>query len=382
VHKVAAALAALVTAVVAGLVAIPLVIGGDSPPTAAASVCATGDSDAILATIRDRESGGDYHEASHARAAGYPTGSGNPTGAYQFLYATWAGYGGYREAYLAPAAVQDARARHDVITILATFGTVDWVPIVWYIGAGGARDVRAGKIGLDDVPNPAYNTISIGGYQARWLDAYQRITSSGDPTTTTTADAANVTTLPTAPGVATTTTIDATSTCAAAAIVDGDALPLPRTILDANPERLAAPHHDYPAIDLPASVGTPVYAIHAGVVTHITSYHDNCYTDTATCGDLCGVGISITDPDGTTWIYCHASQLDLTVGAAITAGQQIMLSGNSGHSSGPHLHVGIRVGGVDHCPQPLLTALYKTGRAVPANELPASGCTYTAATSS
>jgi murein DD-endopeptidase MepM/ murein hydrolase activator NlpD len=48
----------------------------------------------------------------------------------------------------------------------------------------------------------------------------------------------------------------------------------------------------------------------------------------------------------------------VNLGDPVVAGQQIMLSGNTGHSSGPHLHLGIRINGVDYCPQPLLTYLY------------------------
>jgi murein DD-endopeptidase MepM/ murein hydrolase activator NlpD len=71
------------------------------------------------------------------------------------------------------------------------------------------------------------------------------------------------------------------------------------------------------------------------------------------------------------------SRNDLTYGQAITAGQPIGLTGNTGHSSGPHLHYGIRnPQGASVCPQPLLTALYN-GSALPAlTTLPTSGCTH------
>ncbi len=52
--------------------------------------------------VKQRESGGSY-------SARNPTSSAS--GAWQFLDSTWAGFGGYPSAYLAPPDVQDARAR-------------------------------------------------------------------------------------------------------------------------------------------------------------------------------------------------------------------------------------------------------------------------------
>jgi hypothetical protein len=65
-----------------------------------------------------------------------------------------------------------------------------------------------------------------------------------------------------------------------------------------------------------------------------------------------------------------ASRLTVNLGELVVAGQQIMLSGNTGHSSGPHLHLhlGIRIDGVDYCPQPLLVAVALVER--PFNDRP------------
>ena len=59
------------------------------------------------------------------------------------------------------------------------------MPIAWYVGIGGARNVQDGTWSTAYVPNPAYNRISIGDYQARWLDHYTTIAlpaAGGTPT--------------------------------------------------------------------------------------------------------------------------------------------------------------------------------------------------------
>lgn len=52
--------------------------------------------------VKMRESGGDYNARNPTSTA---------SGAWQFLDSTWAGFGGYPRAYLAPPEVQDERAR-------------------------------------------------------------------------------------------------------------------------------------------------------------------------------------------------------------------------------------------------------------------------------
>lgn len=70
-------------------------------------VISTGD---IWEALRLCEAGGDYTKN---------TGNGY-FGAYQYSNSTWAGFGGYARADLAPAAVQDAKARQ---TAAAGFGS-------------------------------------------------------------------------------------------------------------------------------------------------------------------------------------------------------------------------------------------------------------------
>jgi murein DD-endopeptidase MepM/ murein hydrolase activator NlpD len=90
-------------------------------------------------------------------------------------------------------------------------------------------------------------------------------------------------------------------------------------------------HHDYPAVDIAAPAGSPVYAISNAVV--LNAWHD--------ADPRCGIGMTIRTEDGQTWTYCHLAFLEPTVvdGVSLAAGTQIGLVGSTGHATGPHLHL-------------------------------------------
>jgi murein DD-endopeptidase MepM/ murein hydrolase activator NlpD len=90
-------------------------------------------------------------------------------------------------------------------------------------------------------------------------------------------------------------------------------------------------HHDYPAADIAAPEGAPVYALADAVVERSWAMPTGA----------CGIGATIQTADGQTWTYCHLSYLDPAVvaGALLTAGSPIGLVGSTGHSTGPHLHL-------------------------------------------
>ncbi|GAA4929685.1 murein DD-endopeptidase MepM/ murein hydrolase activator NlpD [Nonomuraea thailandensis] len=138
-------------------------------------------------------------------------------------------------------------------------------------------------------------------------------------------------------------------------------LPLPRTALPRS--EYDDPHHDYPAIDLPVGTGTPAYAVRAGTVTIIDD-------------SLCGRGVNLTGTDGAIYTYCHFSSWSVSGGASVAAGQQIGLTGNTGNSTGPHLHFGIRTGSTRRCPQNFLLAVYDGATPPAATSLPTTGCSY------
>ncbi|MGH2477381.1 MAG: M23 family metallopeptidase [Candidatus Limnocylindrales bacterium] len=321
---------AVVVLLAGAVLGIPVVIGGNGSSSAAGC----GELAFILDTIRTIESGGDYT---------VPTNRGGASGAYQYIDNTWNEYRGYRSAYLAPPEIQEARAASDVQTILATYGDIAFIPVVWYWPAAATDPTQ-----LDIVPMPgAGNRLTVRAYQQHWLATFETKTATG-----TLGDCTGA--IPTE---------------------DGYALPIDRTLVAANPSMLDQPHHDYPAIDLLVPEGSPVFAVRGGVVARVVNWPYNCY-EIESCDQTCGVGLSIDGDDGARYIYCHATQLNsLSVGDNVIAGQLLMWSGNTGRSGTPHLHFEISVNGKQRCPQALLRGIYETARAPDPEALSASGCT-------
>ncbi|MFI9122265.1 M23 family metallopeptidase [Streptomyces bikiniensis] len=92
-------------------------------------------------------------------------------------------------------------------------------------------------------------------------------------------------------------------------------------------------------------------------------------------GESCGPGVAIDGDDGIVHQYCHPDSRSVSDGARVTTGQLVAHTGNTGDSTGPHLHFGIFRQGVSVCPQQLLIALYDNLTPPSPWTLPASGCT-------
>ncbi len=80
-------------------------------------------------------------------------------------------------------------------------------------------------------------------------------------------------------------------------------------------------------IDIAAAVGTPVVAAAPGTVTY-AQWNDGGY------GNL----VEITHEDGSSTLYAHNDRLLVRKGQEVEQGQQIAEMGNTGFSTGPHLH--------------------------------------------
>ena len=90
---------------------------------------------------------------------------------------------------------------------------------------------------------------------------------------------------------------------------------------------------NHAGIDISVPEGTDVFSAITGKVT--SSGYNNAR----------GYNMTITGSDGTETIYQHLSGFMATLGQSIKAGQKIGSSGNSGVSTGPHLHFEIHKDG-------------------------------------
>ena len=101
-------------------------------------------------------------------------------------------------------------------------------------------------------------------------------------------------------------------------------------------------------LDLACPINTPIVAANSGTVVKI----DNaCKT---TYGKF--IKIQSDTPSGTVYcIYAHLNQICVKEGDTVSAGSVIALSGNTGNTTGPHLHFGVKnSAGINVNPVPYL----------------------------
>ena len=87
---------------------------------------------------------------------------------------------------------------------------------------------------------------------------------------------------------------------------------------------------EHKGIDIASDAGTKIKAAMTGIVTQVS-----------TEGDY-GNHIKITR-DNVTTLYAHCQEMYVVEGQEITEGQEIATVGNTGNSTGPHLHFEIRI---------------------------------------
>jgi murein DD-endopeptidase MepM/ murein hydrolase activator NlpD len=96
--------------------------------------------------------------------------------------------------------------------------------------------------------------------------------------------------------------------------------------------------HDTPksryAMDIAMPEGTPIVAARAGVVVKIDNNEDGGGANPS------GNFVRVLHDDGTMGVYLHLlrGSVDVREGQRVEAGELIARSGNTGHSTGPHLH--------------------------------------------
>ncbi len=91
-------------------------------------------------------------------------------------------------------------------------------------------------------------------------------------------------------------------------------------------------------LDMAAPTGTPIKAAFDGVV------------DKAARSPARGNYIMINSSGGIKTVYCHCSELLVTEGQQVTAGEIIAKVGSTGQATGPHLHFELRINGIYYNP--------------------------------
>lgn len=105
-------------------------------------------------------------------------------------------------------------------------------------------------------------------------------------------------------------------------------------------------------IDFGVPEGTPLKSIGDAVVKRVVDYNN----------ENIGKGVIIRLSDGKEAIYGHLSDNSIVkVGQKLHEGDIIGLSGNTGHSTGPHLHFGLKEHGEFIDPTPLAQKLWERG---------------------
>lgn len=104
--------------------------------------------------------------------------------------------------------------------------------------------------------------------------------------------------------------------------------------------------HTYPdsyyAVDMAMPIGTDIFAARAGIVFSIASNNYRAGADEQRDGSAANV-VRILHADGTYAIYAHLNRSTIRVkpGDKVQRGEYIADSGNTGFSSGPHLHFAV-----------------------------------------
>ena len=97
---------------------------------------------------------------------------------------------------------------------------------------------------------------------------------------------------------------------------------------------------NHTGLDIATSTGTTIVAAAAGTVTY-----------SGNNGGGLGNFVKISHGNGVETVYGHCSKLYVTAGQTVAQGEAIAAVGSTGNSTGPHLHLEIRVNGVRQNPQ-------------------------------
>ena len=97
-------------------------------------------------------------------------------------------------------------------------------------------------------------------------------------------------------------------------------------------------HSGVEAVDFGVGRGTSVHATHDGMAR----VHFGCTEGNTSCNGGYGNFVEVFSNLGFSSIYAHLSLASVADNTPVTVGTEVALSGNSGNSSGPHLHYEFR----------------------------------------
>lgn len=89
--------------------------------------------------------------------------------------------------------------------------------------------------------------------------------------------------------------------------------------------------HNHTGLDIQAAMNTALYAPEDGEITRVDRLKG-----------ANGNALFLRAEDGGQWAFCHLNTMLVGVGTRVTKGDRIGLTGNTGRSTGPHLHVEYR----------------------------------------
>lgn len=92
--------------------------------------------------------------------------------------------------------------------------------------------------------------------------------------------------------------------------------------------------HGHNGIDIAGSIGTPIIAARGGTVTLVRGG--------GTWNGGYGNYVVISHGNGIQTLYAHMNSISVSQGQTVTTGQQVGTLGNTGQSTGPHLHFEVR----------------------------------------
>jgi murein DD-endopeptidase MepM/ murein hydrolase activator NlpD len=91
----------------------------------------------------------------------------------------------------------------------------------------------------------------------------------------------------------------------------------------------SAPTGSHTGVDFAMNRGTPVPAVHGGVVTFAGWSPDG----------RSGIAVIVATSEGDEWWYAHLDHLATRAGLSVSRGDVIGFAGSTGFATGPHLHL-------------------------------------------